>query len=146
MSATTTPSPPVGNLASNSSSFSSAATSSSSSTWDRLTTWASENQALVCTVGAVAVIITGAGAVYYLSDSKRGPTGDDAGTAGAGDKRKSKKERRKAKEQAKEQVKIPSQDDAEKGIVGSGRCNSHSTVRPILKPCRWREEGPCRRG
>jgi import receptor subunit TOM70 len=44
--------------------------SASSSTWDRITSWASENKAVVYTIAGVAVVITGAGAVYYLnSDS-----------------------------------------------------------------------------
>lgn len=41
-----------------------------SSTWDRLTSWVSENKAAVYTIAGVAVVVTGAGAVYYLnSDS-----------------------------------------------------------------------------
>lgn len=44
--------------------------SAPSSTWDRITSWASENKAVVYTIAGVAVVITGAGAVYYLnSDS-----------------------------------------------------------------------------
>ncbi|KAM3441990.1 hypothetical protein NHJ13734_002578 [Beauveria thailandica] len=61
-----------------------------SSTWDRITSWASENKAIVYTIAGVAVVITGAGAVYYLnSDSK--PKDD-------GVPKLSKKERRKRKE------------------------------------------------
>lgn len=37
-----------------------------SSMWDRVSTWVSENKAIVYTVAGVAVVITGAGAVYYL--------------------------------------------------------------------------------
>lgn len=45
---------------------------SSSSTWDRISTWVSENKAVVYTIAGVAVVVTGAGVVYYLnSDSVR---------------------------------------------------------------------------
>ncbi|KAI0473083.1 mitochondrial precursor protein [Xylariaceae sp. FL0804] len=60
-----------------------------SSVWDRFTNWASENKALVYTVAGVAVVVTGAGVVYYLNaDSK-----PDA----PAQPRPSKKERRKKK-------------------------------------------------
>ncbi|MCJ1307657.1 TOM (translocase of outer membrane) complex component [Agyrium rufum] len=72
-----------------------ASISPSSSFWDRITTWASENKALVYTIAGVAVVVTGAGAVYYFSDSR--PSGASTGTE---EKRKaSKKERRKAKKE-----------------------------------------------
>lgn len=41
-----------------------------SSTWDRITTWASEHKAVVYTAVGVAVVVSGAGVIYYLSDSK----------------------------------------------------------------------------
>lgn len=45
---------------------------SSSSTWDRISSWVSENKAVVYTIAGVAVVVTGAGVVYYLnSDSVR---------------------------------------------------------------------------
>ena len=71
---------------------SSLASSSTSSTsfWDRVSTWASENKAVVYTIAGIAVVVTGAGAVYYFSDSKKD----------LADKRPSKKERRKAKKEA----------------------------------------------
>ncbi|KAI9900310.1 hypothetical protein N3K66_004572 [Trichothecium roseum] len=60
----------------------------SSGLWDRVSSWASENKTAVYTIAGVAVVITGAGAVYYLkSDSK-----DNGGP------KLSKKERRKRKE------------------------------------------------
>jgi import receptor subunit TOM70 len=63
---------------------------SSSSVLDRLSSWVSENKAVVYTIAGVAVVVTGAGAVYYLnSDSK---SKEDAGP------KLSKKERRKRKE------------------------------------------------
>lgn len=72
---------------------------SSSSLWDRITTWASENKAVVYTIAGTAVVITGAGAVYYFSDSRR--TRDTSST----EKKKSKKERRNEKKKAEEQSK-----------------------------------------
>ena len=43
--------------------------SQSSSLWDRVTTWASENKAVVYTIAGVAIVVTGAGVAYYLTDS-----------------------------------------------------------------------------
>ena len=40
-----------------------------SSAWERITTWASENKAVVYTIAGVAVVVTGAGVAYYLTDS-----------------------------------------------------------------------------
>jgi len=39
------------------------------SVWERISTWASENKALVYTIAGVAVVVTGAGIAYYLTDS-----------------------------------------------------------------------------
>lgn len=39
----------------------------SSSLWDRVSTWVSENKAAVYTVAGVAVVVTGAGIVYYMN-------------------------------------------------------------------------------
>ena len=61
--------------------------------WDRLSTWASENKAVVYTIAGVAVIVSGAGVAYYLSDSRKSTA------AGEEKKRLSKKERRKAKQE-----------------------------------------------
>jgi import receptor subunit TOM70 len=73
-----------------------------SSVWDRISTWASENKAVVYTIAGVAVVVTGAGVAYYLTDSsgkiQRAPP-----------KKSSKKEKRKKKEDDK---KVP---DVEKG-------------------------------
>jgi import receptor subunit TOM70 len=73
--------------------------SGTSSVWDRLSTWASENKAVVYTVGAVVIVATGAGAVYYFSDSTRSRPD---GQSGSGEKKRSKKERREAKKAAEE--------------------------------------------
>ena len=68
--------------------------------WDRVSNWASENKAAVYTIAGVAVVITGAGLVYYLTD-----TGRSSSTEIADGKRKaSKKERRKAKKEKEKEV------------------------------------------
>ncbi|GFF32618.1 mitochondrial import receptor subunit tom-70 [Aspergillus udagawae] len=74
--------------------------SSSASVWDRISKWVSENKALVYTIAGVAVVVTSAGVVYYLSDSGRtvpapAPT----------EKKKSKNQRRKEKKKAEEEKK-----------------------------------------
>ncbi|ROT35527.1 import receptor [Sodiomyces alkalinus F11] len=61
----------------------------SSSLWDRITTWASENKAVVYTIAGVAVVFTGAGVVYYLNSDSNNNNGAP---------KLSKKERRKRKE------------------------------------------------
>ncbi|KAH9906620.1 import receptor [Xylariomycetidae sp. FL2044] len=66
----------------------------SSSVWDRVTNWASENKAIVYTIAGVAVVVTGAGVVYYLN-------GDSQPKAPA-EPKLSKKERRKRKEAERE--------------------------------------------
>jgi import receptor subunit TOM70 len=37
-----------------------------SSLWDRISTWVSEHKAVVYTIAGVAVVVTTAGAVYYV--------------------------------------------------------------------------------
>ncbi|KAL9000585.1 MAG: hypothetical protein Q9169_000878 [Polycauliona sp. 2 TL-2023] len=82
--------------------------------WDRLSTWASENKAIVYTIAGIAVVVTGAGVVYYSSDS----TSFSRDASSDGKKRLSKKDRKKAKrdqEQAQSQPKTqPEQRPAEK--------------------------------
>lgn len=46
-----------------------ASSTSQSSLWDRISTWASENKAVVYTIAGVAIVVTGAGVAYYLTDS-----------------------------------------------------------------------------
>lgn len=41
----------------------------SSSLWDRVSTWASDNKAVVYTIAGVAVVVSGAGVAYYLTDA-----------------------------------------------------------------------------
>lgn len=70
--------------------------------WDRASTWVSENKAVVYTAGAVAIVITGAGVAYYLSQpNRRGGAGDGSALV-LEEKKKSKKDRRKAKKQTEE--------------------------------------------
>jgi mitochondrial import receptor subunit TOM70 len=50
--------------------FSSASQAASQSgLWDRISTWASEHKAVVYTVAGVAIVVTGAGVAYYLTES-----------------------------------------------------------------------------
>lgn len=72
-----------------------------SSVWDRVSTWVSENKAIVYTIAGVAVVITGAGAVYYIRNGS--DTQDSNGTS-----RPSKKERRKRKQAEREAEKTVS--------------------------------------
>ncbi|TVY91660.1 Mitochondrial import receptor subunit [Lachnellula willkommii] len=62
------------------------------SVWDRISTWASENKAVVYTIAGVAVVVTGAGVAYYLTDSS---------TTTASTPKKSKKEKRRKKDEEK---------------------------------------------
>jgi hypothetical protein len=39
------------------------------SLWDRISGWVSENKAVVYTIAGVAVVVTTAGAVYYIRSS-----------------------------------------------------------------------------
>ncbi|KAK5663053.1 hypothetical protein OQA88_6469 [Cercophora sp. LCS_1] len=64
-----------------------------SSLWDRISTWVSENKAVVYTIAGVAVVVTGAGAVYYIRSSSESKDTEP---------RPSKKERRKRKQVEKE--------------------------------------------
>ncbi|KAL8732190.1 MAG: hypothetical protein Q9166_002937 [cf. Caloplaca sp. 2 TL-2023] len=81
--------------------------SSSLPLWDRLSTWASENKTVVYTIAGIAVVVTGAGIVYYISDSRtssRESGLDENKRASKKDRRKAKKE--KDKEQTQPQAKV----------------------------------------
>lgn len=69
--------------------------SSSASVWDRISNWVSENKALVYTIAGVAVVVTSAGVVYYLSESSKPSSASTA-------QKKSKNQRRKEKKKAEE--------------------------------------------
>ncbi|OAA68698.1 mitochondrial outer membrane translocase receptor [Niveomyces insectorum RCEF 264] len=66
-----------------------------SSLWDRLTNWAAENKTVVYTIAGVAVVITGAGMVYYLKSNR---SSQDSASSPMSATKLSKKERRKRKE------------------------------------------------
>ena len=83
------------------------AAAATTSFWDRATQWASEHKAVVYSIAGVAVVVTGAGAVYYFSDSKPSKPAEP---------RKSKKERRKEKKRAEEEKRINLKDE-EAGMV-----------------------------
>jgi import receptor subunit TOM70 len=74
-------------------------TSSSASIWDRISKWVSENKVLVYTIAGVAIVVTSAGVVYYLSDTSR----PDLPAGQPTEKRKSKRERRREKKKAEEE-------------------------------------------
>lgn len=71
--------------------------------WDRLSTWAAENKAVVYTIAGVAVVVSGAGVASYLSDSRKG----SKEAAAEEKKRLSKKERRKAKQEKEKEKAQP---------------------------------------
>lgn len=75
----------------------------SSPLWDRLSKWASDNKAIIYTIAGVAVVISGAGAVYYFSDSRT--TGNNASED---IRRASKREKRKAKKEKEKEEKADS--------------------------------------
>ncbi|SPQ20999.1 36dc18eb-278f-4739-b2a1-328230757c92 [Thermothielavioides terrestris] len=64
------------------------------SLWDRISTWVSEHKAVVYTIAGVAVVVTTAGAVYYIRNSPSQPKDTTP--------RLSKKERRKRKQAERE--------------------------------------------
>ncbi|KAL4753070.1 hypothetical protein BDW72DRAFT_44310 [Aspergillus terricola var. indicus] len=77
--------------------------SSTASVWDRISKWVSENKALVYTVAGVAVVVTSAGVVYYLSDSSRsGKPAPTTATPTEKKKKKSGSQRRKEKKAEEE--------------------------------------------
>ncbi|CAP73606.1 uncharacterized protein PODANS_2_9700 [Podospora anserina S mat+] len=80
-----------------------------SSLWDRISNWASENKGLVYTIAGVAVVVTGAGVVYYI---RKGPDEESV-------PKPSKKERRKRKQAEKE---------AEKGAAAEKQAETSKTA------------------
>lgn len=84
--------------------------SSTVSVWDRITNWVSENKAVVYTIAGVAVVVTGAGVVYYLNDSNKSTPPAP---------KKSKNQRRKEKKKAEEEKAAAAKD---------GRCRLPNTV------------------
>jgi len=88
----------------------------------------------VYTIAGVAVVVTGAGAVYYLSDSRRGTRPAESSSVVEEKKKQSKKDRRKAKKQAEENKEVTSKTVTEPGTsnhwfrtatadrIGRGNC------------------------
>ena len=107
MSAQAFPVPPARGTTLDTSSFS--APTPSPSLWEKISTWASENKAVVYTIAGVAVVVTGAGVVYYLSDLRKDLQTDPV----TGEKKRaSKKERRKAKKEKEKEKLEPEKDTA----------------------------------
>ncbi|KAL9609018.1 MAG: hypothetical protein Q9167_006181 [Letrouitia subvulpina] len=107
MSSPSTPLSPARNAPIDTSSLSSQP--SSLPIWDRLSKWASENKAIVYTLAGVAVAVTGAGVIYYRTDSRKGdqdPASDEKRKASKKERRKAKKE--KEREQIQSDVRSPS--------------------------------------
>jgi len=84
----------------------------SSSLWDRITSWASENKALVYTIAGVTLVVTAAGVVYYTSETK---PSSEAGSSPAAKAKANKKAKRKAKKEAEEQAKKEEEVKAKSG-------------------------------
>ena len=74
---------------------------SSTPFWERISTWASENKAIVYTIAGVGVIITGAGVAYYLSDPSSKSSGSEKKKPGKKSKRKAKEEKDKSQPDAR---------------------------------------------
>ena len=100
MSAETIPIPPARSNALETPSLSSQ--SSSLPLWDRITTWASENKAVVYTLAGVVVVASGAGVIYYLSDSRKDIGVEDKKRASKKERRKAKKDREREQPEARE--------------------------------------------
>ncbi|KAI1178610.1 mitochondrial precursor protein [Nemania sp. FL0916] len=82
-----------------------------SSVWDRLTNWASENKALVYTIAGVAVVVTGAGVVYYLNGDAK-PKEPTAPKLSKKEKRRRKEAERQAEVSEKAAAATPEQPKA----------------------------------
>ncbi|KAI5301408.1 TOM (translocase of outer membrane) complex component, partial [Ascosphaera pollenicola] len=84
-----------------------------------LSDWAAKNKALVYSIAGVAVVITGAGAVYYLRNGGESSGGGAAGgQSAASKKKKSRSQRRKEKKKAEdtkkeEKTEEPKKDELE---------------------------------
>lgn len=79
--------------------------------WDRISLWASKNKAAIYTIAGVAVVISGAGVVYYLSDSRRTAkveVSEDIKKASKKERRRAKKEKEKEQEQERKDAELAS--------------------------------------
>lgn len=116
--------------------------SSSASVWDRISKWVSENKALVYTIAGVAVVVTSAGVVYYLSDSGR------TTPAPSTEKKKSKNQRRKEKKKAEEEKKAKAASVQEGMLKRTTLClvDKHPIrADDLLRACRKEDGGSLRR-
>jgi mitochondrial import receptor subunit TOM70 len=112
-----------------SASATSATSTPPSSIWDRITTWASENKPVAYTIAGTVVVITGAGVVYYLSESRRKrpvlPT----------DRKKSKKERRNEKKKAEEErkggISLKDEEAGSNSILSADRVETDTLSAPV---------------
>jgi import receptor subunit TOM70 len=87
--------------------------SASSGLWDRISSWASDNKALVYTIAGVTLVVTAAGVVYYTSESQPSPsTGSSSPLSRS---KANKKAKRKAKKEAEEQAKKGDDEKAKTG-------------------------------
>ncbi|RKF61138.1 Mitochondrial import receptor subunit tom70 [Erysiphe neolycopersici] len=87
-------------------------------TWDRISTWASENKSVVYSIAGVAIVVTGASVAYYLIDSK-------SSASSHSHKKSSKKDRRRKKEDGKKSQ------DTDKGIPDLN--TKAATVEPVIE-------------
>lgn len=79
--------------------------STSSSLWDRISSWASENKALVYTIAGVTLVVTAAGVVYYTSEAKPAESGSSPAAKAKANKKAKRKAKKEAEEKAKEEEK-----------------------------------------
>jgi import receptor subunit TOM70 len=94
------------------------ADAASSSLWDRISSWASENKALVYTIAGVTLVVTAAGVVYYTTSSDVKASGAES-SSGAGKAKANKKAKRKAKKEAEEKAKVEEEEKAKTGGLRS---------------------------
>ncbi|PHH67529.1 hypothetical protein CDD80_766 [Ophiocordyceps camponoti-rufipedis] len=87
------------------------------SAWDRLASWVSENKAVVYTIAGVAVVVTGAGVVYYLGSD---PSKSDSSP------KLSKKERRKRKEAERKAAETKSSPESSKSPPAAAAVSAES--------------------
>ena len=86
---------------------------SSPSIWERVSTWASENKAVAYTIAGTVVVVTGAGVVYYLSESRASKAKSSPAKKG-----KNKKRGHKGKEAAESEGSGITLRDEEAGKFG----------------------------
>lgn len=82
--------------------------------WDRISAWASENKAAVYTIAGVAVVISSAGVIYYLSESRKADVEEKKRTSKR-EKRKNKKE--KGPEQDQPAARTVDEQPVEQGML-----------------------------